>query len=161
MQTLKVWIGVLATPRNLVSKILRCEKMVVEWAKNEAEKSQALVMVDVSELNLEVGGKQIKELPAKDLTSDEWLVWQQSPIVLEQAGKIDEAMSARSQMYSIVIAVARLKKGDPKLDLDPLWLRHNWTITKIVKLIVSVSKAFGEVEKNLLDSESPKQDSSS
>lgn len=134
--------------------------MVVEWAKNEAEKSQATVMVDVSELNLEMSGKQVTELPAKDLTSDEWTVWQSSPLVLEQAGAIDKAMSPRSQMYSIVIAVARLKKGDPKLDLDPLWLKKNWTITKIVKLIVAVSKAFGEVEKNLLDSESPKQDNS-
>lgn len=135
--------------------------MVVEWAKNEAEKSQMTVNVDVSELNLKDGKKKVKTLPAKDLTSDEWLVWQSSPMVLERAGKIDEGMSARSQMYSICIAVARLKKGNPELDLDPLWLQMNWTITRLVKLIVAVSKAFGEVEKNLLDSESPTQDSSS
>ena len=135
--------------------------MVVEWAQNEADKAQMTVMVDVSELNLKIGKKKIKQLPAKDLTSDEWLLWQQSPIVLERAGEIDKGMTARSQMYSICIAVARLKKGDPKLDLDPVWLQMNWTITKVVRLILAVSGAFGEVEKNLLDSPSPTKDNSS
>ena len=135
--------------------------MVVEWAKREAEKSRETVMVDVSELKLMNGKKQVKKLAAIDLTSEEWLTWQTSPMVLEKYGEIDKAMTGRSQMYSICIAVARLKKGDPSLDLDPKWLQENWTITKIVKLIVAVSKAFGEVEKNLLDSESPMQDSTS
>ncbi len=135
--------------------------MVVEWAKKEAEKSREIVMVDVSELNLEGKDGKIKTLPAKDLMSDEWSTWQTSPMVLEQYGEIDKGMSATAQMYSICIAVARLKKGDPKLDLYPVWLRTNWTITKITKLIVAVSQAFGELEKNLSSSQSPTKDNSS
>jgi hypothetical protein len=135
--------------------------MVVEWAKKEAEKSQEIVMVDVSELNLEGKNGKIEMLPARDLMSDEWTTWQTSPMVLQCAGEIDKGLTARAQMYSICIAIARLKKGDPKLDLDPVWLHKNWTITKITKFIVAISRAFGEIEKNLLDSESPMQDNSS
>lgn len=137
--------------------------MVVEWAKREAEKANAIVNVDVSSLKLikDDKGGIIKTLPAKDLTNEEFQREQRNPLVLESKGTLIDYMSLKSQNYALCIALRRLKKGDPDLQLEPEWVRKNWTSTRTLKFIGLISEAFGESEKNLESSQSPKLDKSS
>lgn len=139
--------------------------MVVEWAKKEAEKARAIVEVDVSELGLTItkDGKEelIETLPAMDLTNEQFMMLQRDPEILKAFGTLTDFMSPKSQNFTIAVTIRRLKKGDPKLDLDWQWIKKNWTTTKTLRLVGLVSKAFGETEKNLLDSENPTPDSSS
>ena len=135
--------------------------MVVEWAKGQAEKSNETVFVDVEELGLTQNGKPVKKLPVKDLTGDEWMIHQRSPLVMSTPGDMDDLTSPKSQVFVIVLTVARLKKGNPNLDLTPEWLKENWSMTRILKLVGLVGEALGEQEKNLESSPSPRQDNSS
>lgn len=139
--------------------------MVVEWAKREAEKARAIIEVDVRELGLKVteNGKEVlvETLPAMDLTNEQFMMLQRDPEILKSVGSLSDFMSPRSQNFTIAVTIRRLKKGNPKLDLDWQWIKKNWTTTKTLKLVGLVSKAFGETEKNLLDSENPTPDSSS
>jgi len=136
--------------------------MVVEWALREAERAKEIVFVDVTEVKLTDSKDNIIEtLPAVDVTTEEFIRWQRDPFVLQQSGDFADYMSAKSQTFSLVITIARLKKGNPSLDLEAPWIQSNWPTSKALKLIAAVSKAFGETEKNLENSESPMQDNSS
>ena len=137
--------------------------MVVEWAKLEANRAREIHMVDVRELNLKKNekGEIIEELPAMDLTNEEFMRHQRDPLVLQAVGSMTDFMSLKSQTFTLVITVARLIKGDPGLKLTAAYIREKWTTSRTLKLVALVSKEFGETEKNLLDSPSPMQDNSS
>lgn len=136
--------------------------MVVEWAKKVSERLDITAYADVSGLDLKDSkGKEIEKLPVKDLSNKEQQTCQVHPMVLKGSGELKDFMSVKSQNYSIVLTIQRLKKGNPDLDLTPEYIKKNWSITDTLKLIIAVSGAVGESEKNLQNlEEAMKEDSS-
>ena len=136
--------------------------MVVEWAKKVSERLNDISYADVSELDMKDSkGNLIEKLPVRDLSNVEQQTCQRHPMVMKAIGELKDFMSLKSQNYSIVLTIQRLKKGNQDLDLTPEYIKKNWSITDTLKLIIAVSNAVGESEKNLQNlAEVMKEDSS-
>ena len=62
--------------------------------------------------------KLIRTLPIRDLTNTEIMTLQRDPLVLRAPGALTNFMSEKAQTLTIVLTIARLKKGNPNLDLE-------------------------------------------